>query len=88
MVSSGATCTNLPVGWTWPHKKGVTLLGYAAHAITLFAGIGVNTAFHGAVELVKQIIASTRLPEAADLDGYIIRYEKTMLEHTPSSSPY
>ena len=71
----------LPVGWTWPHRKGVTLLGDAAHVMTPFAGIGVNTAFYDAMELAKQIIAYTESSEAISLDTYIIRYETAMFEH-------
>lgn len=71
----------LPVGWTWPHKPGVTLLGDAAHVMTPFAGIGVNTAFYDAMELAKQISAFTESGEPATLDSYILRYERVMFEH-------
>ncbi|KAF9695520.1 hypothetical protein EKO04_006418 [Ascochyta lentis] len=71
----------LPVGWTWPHKKGITLLGDAAHVMTPFSGIGVNAAFHDAMELAKQILAFAKSDEAVDLDGYVLRYEKNMFEH-------
>jgi hypothetical protein len=37
--------------------------------MTPFADIGVNIAFHDVIELAKQIIAFTKLPEAADSDG-------------------
>jgi 2-polyprenyl-6-methoxyphenol hydroxylase-like FAD-dependent oxidoreductase len=71
----------LPVGWTWPHRRGITLLGDAAHVMTPFAGIGVNTAFYDAMELAKQVVAFTQAGESADLDSYIVRYEKAMFEH-------
>lgn len=71
----------LPVGWTWPHQKGITLLGDAAHVMTPFSGIGVNTAFYDAMELAKQITAFTKCEEPVDLDSYIIRYEENMFEH-------
>jgi 2-polyprenyl-6-methoxyphenol hydroxylase-like FAD-dependent oxidoreductase len=71
----------LPVGWMWPHKKGITLLGDAAHVMTPFSGIGVNTAFHDAMELTKQIVAFTRSEEPADLDSYILQYETAMFEY-------
>lgn len=68
----------LPVGWTWVHKKGVTLLGDAAHLMTPFAGIGVNTAFSDAMELSKQIVAFKDAAESPNLDEFIINYEKVM----------
>lgn len=71
----------LPVGWTWPHKKGVTLLGDAAHVMTPFAGIGVNNAFYDAMELAKRIVEFAESEEPTDLDEYIVRYEKVMFEH-------
>jgi 2-polyprenyl-6-methoxyphenol hydroxylase-like FAD-dependent oxidoreductase len=70
-----------PVGWTWPHQKGITLLGDAAHVMTPFAGIGVNTAFFDAMELTKQIVAFTEAGEGAELDDYVVKYEKAMFVH-------
>lgn len=49
--------------------------------MTPFAGIGVNTAFYDAIELTKQIVAFTQAGECADLDSFVVRYEKVMLEH-------
>lgn len=83
-ADEGAVWRNLyelPVGWIWPHKKGITLLGDAAHVMTPFAGIGVNTAFYDAMELTKQIIAFAHGEKSADLDTYIVRYENAMFEH-------
>lgn len=42
----------LPVGFTWPHRSGVTLIGDAAHVMTQFAGFGVNVGMTDA--LVKR----------------------------------
>ncbi|KAJ4983260.1 tetracycline resistance protein from transposon [Stagonosporopsis vannaccii] len=75
----------MPVGWKWPHKRGVTLLGDAAHVMTPFAGIGVNTAFHDAMELTKQIVAFTNSGEPANLNDYIVQYEKVLFEHAHSA---
>ncbi|KAG9191480.1 hypothetical protein G6011_10214 [Alternaria panax] len=78
----------LPVGFTWPHRPGVTLLGDAAHVMTPFAGIGVNTAFNDAMVLTKHIVtysSSASSDEEADqadtLGQYIEKYEKEMFEH-------
>jgi 2-polyprenyl-6-methoxyphenol hydroxylase-like FAD-dependent oxidoreductase len=71
----------LPVGWKWPHKKGITLLGDAAHVMTPFSGIGVNTAFYDAMELATQIVAFSNSEGPADLDSYMVRYEENMLKH-------
>jgi 2-polyprenyl-6-methoxyphenol hydroxylase-like FAD-dependent oxidoreductase len=71
----------LPVGFTWPHKKGVTLLGDAAHLMSPFSGIGVNTAFHDALLLSRQIIDFAESGSLGDLDNYIVNYEREMFVH-------
>ena len=79
-----------PVGFTWPHKPGVTLLGDAAHVMTPFAGIGVNTAFYDAIVLSEQIVAYTvdadhahpEVSQVERLDAYVRLYEKAMFAHT------
>jgi 2-polyprenyl-6-methoxyphenol hydroxylase-like FAD-dependent oxidoreductase len=70
----------LPVGFTWPHKRGVTLLGDAAHLMTPFAGIGVNTAFYDALLLSRQIVEFLESERPKDIDDYVARYEKEMFE--------
>ncbi|KAF2793072.1 FAD/NAD(P)-binding domain-containing protein [Melanomma pulvis-pyrius CBS 109.77] len=45
----------LPVGWTWPTRSGVTLIGDAAHVMTPFAGVGVNVGMADAMVLAKEI---------------------------------
>jgi 2-polyprenyl-6-methoxyphenol hydroxylase-like FAD-dependent oxidoreductase len=45
----------LPVGWTWPHRAGVTLIGDAAHVMTPFAGVGVNVGMTDALMLAKEL---------------------------------
>lgn len=71
----------LPVGFTWPHRKGVTLLGDAAHLMTPFSGIGVNTAFQDAMILAKQITDFAKSPATSSLDEHINAYEKEMYVH-------
>jgi 2-polyprenyl-6-methoxyphenol hydroxylase-like FAD-dependent oxidoreductase len=70
----------LPVGFTWPHRKGVTLLGDAAHLMSPFSGIGVNTAFYDALLLSRQIVEFVE-SGPGDLDNFIVAYEKDMFEH-------
>lgn len=73
----------LPVGFKWPHRKGITLLGDAAHLMSPFSGIGVNTAFYDALLLSRQIIAFTKSKKSDSfgLDDFIVKYEDEMFEN-------
>lgn len=51
------TLYQLPVGFRWDPKPGVTLLGDAAHLMTPFGGVGVNAAMADALELGRAIVA-------------------------------
>ncbi|KAI1377100.1 FAD/NAD(P)-binding domain-containing protein [Hypoxylon crocopeplum] len=46
----------LPVGLRWDARPGVSLLGDAAHAMTPFAGVGVNVGMVDALELAEGIV--------------------------------
>ena len=46
----------LPVGHTFEHKQGYTLISDAAHLMTPFAGKGVNAGMKDALELSSTIV--------------------------------
>lgn len=46
----------LPIGFSWPQRKGVTVLGDAAHLMTPFAGEGVNLAMWDAMLLAQALV--------------------------------
>ncbi len=64
----------LPVGHRWTHRRGLTLLGDAAHVMSPFGGEGVNAAMRDAVELAD------RLRSEADLPAAVAAYEAAMFE--------
>jgi 2-polyprenyl-6-methoxyphenol hydroxylase-like FAD-dependent oxidoreductase len=50
----------LPVGFRWPFRSGVTLVGDAAHVMTPFAGVGVNVGMTDSLILAREIVAAWR----------------------------
>jgi 2-polyprenyl-6-methoxyphenol hydroxylase-like FAD-dependent oxidoreductase len=66
----------LPVGFTWPHRAGVTLIGDAAHLMTPFAGVGVNVGMTDALVLSGEIIAAAKGKK--NLNDAVQSYEKEM----------
>jgi 2-polyprenyl-6-methoxyphenol hydroxylase-like FAD-dependent oxidoreductase len=66
----------LPTGFTWSHRSGVTLIGDAAHLMTPFAGVGVNVGMTDALVLGREIIAASKGEKR--LDDAVKAYEKEM----------
>ncbi|OJJ45325.1 hypothetical protein ASPZODRAFT_69672 [Penicilliopsis zonata CBS 506.65] len=77
----------LPVDFKWPHRRGMTLMGDAAHLMTPFAGEGVNLALEDAMRLAEAIVAGhqqhqqqQQQQQADALDEQIARYETAMFQ--------
>ncbi|TLS26018.1 hypothetical protein PpBr36_07497 [Pyricularia pennisetigena] len=73
----------LPVGFRWKHRRGVTIIGDAAHVMTPFAGEGVNFGVEDALDLSTAIIAavennSPEVSVADRLDKAVDKYEIEM----------
>ncbi|KAH0840481.1 Tetracycline resistance protein from transposon Tn4351/Tn4400 [Fonsecaea pedrosoi] len=66
----------LPVGHTWDHKKGYTLIGDAASLMTPFAGEGVNKAMKDSLELAEAL--EQALKEQGNVDEAVRKYEENM----------
>lgn len=66
----------LPVGYQWHGRSGVTLVGDAAHVMTPFAGVGVNVGMTDSLVLAKEIVAVSKGEKC--LDEAVQAYEKEM----------
>ncbi|KAL1856468.1 hypothetical protein VTK73DRAFT_8274 [Phialemonium thermophilum] len=70
----------LPVGFRWKHRRGITLVGDAAHLMTPYAGEGVNVAMEDALKLARAITDGK--PADGDggdaLDAAVVAYEEEM----------
>lgn len=64
----------LPVGHCWAPRRGLTLLGDAAHLMSPFGGEGVNAAMRDAVELAAS------LAQENDWTAAVTHYEMQMFE--------
>ena len=73
----------LPTDFSWTSKRGLTLLGDAAHLMTPFAGEGVNLAMLDALDLSRAIVSANtgETGNAGFCDG-VEEFEKTMLERS------
>ena len=65
----------LPVGFRWESRPGVTLLGDAAHLMTPFAGVGVNAAMLDALELGRAIIHCKEPADGTEIASVLAEYE-------------
>ncbi|MBB2200652.1 FAD-dependent oxidoreductase [Gluconacetobacter tumulisoli] len=70
----------LPIGYRWPGRPGVTLLGDAAHLMSPFGGEGANLALADAADLADALGDGTGWPAVA-------RYEAAMVARaTPAAA--
>lgn len=74
----------LPVGTRWAHRRGVTLIGDAAHVMPPFAGVGVNVAMQDALVLAKKIIGVKDLADATAVSRAVRDYEGEMFDRAES----
>ncbi|KZO90203.1 FAD/NAD(P)-binding domain-containing protein [Calocera viscosa TUFC12733] len=71
-----------PDDFRWPHSKGVTLIGDAAHLMTPSAGEGANIAMADAADLALALVDAFRSPSPTagedPLDEAVKAYEEQM----------
>lgn len=66
----------LPVGFSFAHQAGLTVVGDAAHLMTPFAGEGVNVGMEDARRLATAIVAAKN--DLGKLDVEVAKFEKDM----------
>ncbi|PMD53023.1 FAD/NAD(P)-binding domain-containing protein [Hyaloscypha bicolor E] len=68
-----------PIGFSWQHVPGATVIGDAAHLMTPFAGEGVNCAMLDAFELSKGLVSAVKSGGAVEaLDEQLEMFENVM----------
>ena len=70
----------LPVGHCWANRRGLTLLGDAAHVMSPFGGDGVNNAMFDAAELARLLTTRSDWAEA------VAEYEALMFARVVESA--
>lgn len=70
----------LPVGHCWTPRRGLTLLGDAAHVMSPFGGEGVNAAMRDAVELAALLAAQ------GDWAAAVSTYERQMFDRVAEAA--
>ncbi len=75
----------LPIGHRWEHRRGVTLVGDAAHVTTPFAGEGVNIAMEDAMKLAEAIVSAasssnSETERRTKLDEKVEEFEQDMFK--------
>ncbi|TBU43303.1 hypothetical protein BD309DRAFT_894704 [Dichomitus squalens] len=71
----------LPAGHSWPHVRGVTLIGDAAHLMSPFAGAGANLALLDGLELglaLAGLATEGKLADQEAVDEAVVAFEENM----------
>jgi 2-polyprenyl-6-methoxyphenol hydroxylase-like FAD-dependent oxidoreductase len=71
----------LPVPHTWEHRRGVTLLGDAAHLMSPFSGQGANLAMLDGADLARLLLSHPGEPDTA-----VRAYEELMLPRSATAA--
>jgi 2-polyprenyl-6-methoxyphenol hydroxylase-like FAD-dependent oxidoreductase len=74
----------LPIGFRWPSRSGVTLIGDAAHVFTPFAGEGVNVSMKDALVLAKEVVKVCNGEKT--LAGGVKDYEEEMFPRSTEAA--
>ncbi|KUJ19035.1 FAD/NAD(P)-binding domain-containing protein [Mollisia scopiformis] len=72
------TLYQLPVGFSWESRPGVTLIGDAAHLMTPFGGVGVNAAMMDSLSLAQEVVKFVERGEGKSLAEVVKQYEVDM----------